>query len=135
MSADPAISVRIIDGPIARMHPPHATGAPHAGIGATVVFHGLVRAEEDGQPIRALEYEVYEPMASRMLRELAADIAAAHGAGVIGVEHARGEIRVGECSFRLTVGAPHRAEALRAMEEFIDRMKRDVPIWKTPVWA
>jgi molybdopterin synthase catalytic subunit len=21
------------------------------------------------------------------------------------------------------------------MDEFIDRMKRDVPIWKSPVWA
>jgi molybdopterin synthase catalytic subunit len=29
------------------------------------------------------------------------------------------------------VYALHRAEALAAVGEFIDRMKRDVPIWKT----
>jgi molybdopterin synthase catalytic subunit len=27
----------------------------------------------------------------------------------------------------------HRAEALAATGEFIDRMKRDVPIWKSPL--
>jgi molybdopterin synthase catalytic subunit len=38
---------------------------------------------------------------------------------------------VGQRSFRLTVHARHRAESLAAVGEFIDRMKRDVPIWKT----
>jgi molybdopterin synthase catalytic subunit len=51
------------------------------------------------------------------------------------VEHSRGRVAAGECSFRLRVAASHRPEALRAVEEFIDRMKRDVPIWKTPVYA
>jgi molybdopterin synthase catalytic subunit len=39
----------------------------------------------------------------------------------------------GQCSFRLQVASAHRAEALAAMTEFIDRLKRDVPIWKSPV--
>ena len=37
---------------------------------------------------------------------------------------------VGERSFRLQIAAPHRQEALAAMAEFIESMKRDVPIWK-----
>jgi molybdopterin-guanine dinucleotide biosynthesis protein A len=48
----------------------------------------------------------------------------------IAVEHSRGRVQPGECSFRLQMAAKHRQEALAAMAEFIDRMKRDAPIWK-----
>ena len=55
--------------------------------------------------------------------------------GLLGlcVEHSKGLVLVGECSFRLQVAGRHRREALAAMSQFIDRMKRDVPIWKAAV--
>jgi molybdopterin synthase catalytic subunit len=70
-------------------------------------------------------------MASNMLTELGREMLAKYGLVSIIVEHSRGEVPVGQRSFRLTVYALHRAEALAAVGEFIDRMKRDVPIWKT----
>lgn len=119
------------------LRPP--TGAVEGGVagavGAVVVFEGVVRAMEGGRRIRALRYEAYEPMASRMLMELARETAARHGLLAIAVEHSVGEVAVGARSFRLVVEAAHRREALEAMEAFIVAMKRDVPIWKTPVWA
>jgi molybdopterin synthase catalytic subunit len=42
---------------------------------------------------------------------------------------------VGAASFRLLVRAAHRREALDAADAYIERMKRDVPIWKTAVPA
>jgi molybdopterin synthase catalytic subunit len=33
----------------------------------------------------------------------------------------------------VVIDAPHRAQALAGMAEFIDLLKRDVPIWKKPV--
>jgi molybdopterin synthase catalytic subunit len=92
-----------------------------------------VRAAEGDLTIRALDYEAYEPMASNMLTELGREMLAKHGLVSIMVEHSRGEVPVGQRSFRLTVHAMHRAEALAATGEFIDRMKRDVPIWKSPL--
>ena len=38
--------------------------------GASVEFVGIVRADEDGRPISALDYEAYEPMAERMMARL-----------------------------------------------------------------
>ena len=121
-------TVRIVDGAIGD---PAPVLSPAAQFGAAIVFDGVVRSDEGGRTIRALAYEVYEPMASNVLAELGREMLAKHGLVAIMVEHSRGEVLVGQRSFRLTVHALHRAEALAAVGEFIDRMKRDVPIWKT----
>jgi molybdopterin synthase catalytic subunit len=125
------ISIAITDGPLAPL--PHTSTEPHAG--AVVIFEGIVRGLEDGRPLHALDYEVYSTMAHTALRELASEIATNHGLLALHVQHSCGLVPVGTCSFRLVVQAPHRKEALAAVDEFIDRMKRDVPIWKRPVWA
>ena len=103
-------------------------------VGATLVFEGIVRANEQGRAIRALSYEAYEPMATNALTDLARDILHKHALIAITVEHSRGEVLAGERSFRLAIDSAHRKEALAAMDEFIDRMKRDVPIWKSPIY-
>ncbi len=127
-----SVCVRIIDGPLSADVPP--IPLPPC-VGARVVFEGTVRGEEDGRALRALKYEVYEPMATRMLEEIAGEVLAVHGLIEMHIEHSRGEVPVGARSFRLGVLAAHRQEALRAMDEFITRMKQDVPIWKVAVWA
>ena len=103
-------------------------------VGATLVFEGIVRANEQGRAIRALSYEAYEPMATNALTQLARDILCKHALIAITVEHSRGEVLAGERSFRLAIDSAHRKEALAAMDEFIDRMKRDIPIWKSPIY-
>lgn len=125
-----SVIVRITDGSLGDgAHANH----PSAQFGAVIVFEGVVRATEGDLTIRALDYEAYEPMASNTLTELGREMLAKHGLVSIMVEHSRGEVPVGQRSFRLTVHAMHRAEALAATGEFIDRMKRDVPIWKSPL--
>ena len=101
--------------------------------GAVVVFEGVVRSEEDGQRIDALNYTAYEPMATMELTKLARNMLDKHGLNRIAVEHSRGRVAAGEVSFRLSIWSPHRKESLAAMADFIDRMKQDVPIWKKAV--
>lgn len=74
-------------------------------------------------------------MTSNMLRRLGERLLAEHGLVGICVEHSVGRVAVGDCSFRLRVAARHRKEALAATDRFIDEMKRDVPLWKTPVFT
>lgn len=124
-------SARIIDGPL----PAPGLNTPPAGTGAMLMFEGIVRELESGRRIAALDYEAYEPMAARELERLAVETLNRHRLLSVRAWHSRGRVPVGACSFRLVIESPHRAEALRAMEHFIDRMKRDVPIWKKPVWA
>ncbi|MEI8195308.1 MAG: molybdenum cofactor biosynthesis protein MoaE [Phycisphaerae bacterium] len=102
--------------------------------GALISFEGVVRPLEDGRPLAALEYEAYEPMASRQLTQLAQRIQCEHGLLAIYVLHSRGRVEVGQISFRLVVAARHRREGIAALAAFIDDLKRLVPIWKTPVW-
>jgi molybdopterin synthase catalytic subunit len=123
------ISVRIVEGPL----PASDAFAPPPGAGALLVFEGVVRPFEDDSPITALDYEAYEPMASMQLQRLAEDVVDKHELGALHAAHSTGRVPAGACSFRLHVAAAHRAEALAAMTEFIDRLKRDVPIWKSPV--
>ena len=130
--SDSTMDIHILDGPLRDM-PEHAAAAP--GSGAVAMFLGVVRGDENGRSIGALDYQVYEPMATRQLEELVRDLISRHGVSRIAVWHSRGRVPVGAVSFRLVVEAPHRKEAIAAMGEFIDRMKADVPIWKTPVWA
>lgn len=121
-----SIRVAIVSGPL----PVAEDGPVSGGAGALLKFEGVVRAEEDGVPIAGLHYQHYEGMAEAELRRLAEEVAAHHGLLAVRVWHSRGEVPAGRCSFRLEVESAHRAEALRAVSEFIDRMKRDVPIWK-----
>ena len=131
--ADLRPNVRLHDGPL----PPAGPWLP-PGCGAVLTFEGVVRGSEpDGggeRPLVALLYSAYEPMTTRELSRLAAACGAEFGA-VLEVTHSVGEVPAGACSFRLRVGTPHRAAGLACCAAFVDRMKRDVPLWKTPVWA
>ncbi|MBM4108745.1 MAG: molybdenum cofactor biosynthesis protein MoaE [Phycisphaerae bacterium] len=121
------VEASIVDGPLAPAAAFHADGA-----GSLLVFEGVVRPREGDRDIGALDYTAYDPMALRQLERLARDVAERFGLLALRVEHSRGRVPVGACSFRLAVASPHRKESLAAIDEFIDRLKRDVPIWKSP---
>jgi molybdopterin synthase catalytic subunit len=110
----------------------HARGAASAagGIGAVVEFAGVVRGEEDGAAIAALDYEAYAKMARSEMEKIARDLAGQFPCDAIEVIHRMGRVPVGEASIVVRIEAKHRAEAFGMLGEFMDRMKRDVPIWK-----
>lgn len=104
-------------------------------IGAWVEFTGIVRAEETGLAITALDYEAYEGMALRMMREILESLGKKHGCSLAHVIHRAGHVPVGQAAIWVGVGAPHRREAFLLAVEFMDRLKQDVPIWKRPASA
>lgn len=132
------VHAEIITGPLPPMSAlpaAHSAEGRSCETGARVVFEGIVRATEDGKPLVALDYQTYEPMAQRQIEAIALELIRVHGLHDVIIRHSRGRVPVGACSFRLVVTSPHRAEALRAVAEFIDRLKQDVPIWKRVVWS
>jgi len=132
MSAPEPIDVRIVDGPL---EPATEAWPAAAGAGAVLTFEGIARPTEDGRPIVALDYEAYEPMASRMLSRLAEHAIGRTGVLAVSVEHSVGRVPVGARSFRLRIASEHRKEGLAATDEYIDALKRDVPLWKRAVFA
>lgn len=107
---------------------------PH-GAGAVVWFEGVVRPTEDGRALAGLDYEQYEPMTRAALASLGQELVLAHGLTALRVEHSVGHVPNHAVSFRLYIASPHRKAALIAMDTFIDRMKKEVPLWKVPRWA
>ncbi len=104
---------------------------PTREIGAAVEFHGLVREMEDGRALAGLHYEAYQPMAERQLTHIFATLHAAHPCTAVHFIHRLGWVPVGEASLYIRVLAAHRGEALHFLAAAIDRMKADVPIWKS----
>ncbi|MFZ9932194.1 MAG: molybdenum cofactor biosynthesis protein MoaE [Chthoniobacterales bacterium] len=105
------------------------TSADAAG-GAVVEFAGVVRVEEDGARISALDYEAYEVMARSEMERIVRELSALYPCHEVDVTHRIGPVPVGEASILVRIVAKHRAEAFGLLTEFMDRLKRDVPIWK-----
>jgi len=99
--------------------------------GAVMSFSGTVRNHHLSRRVNKLAYEAYIPMAMGEL-ERVVEAVKRKWPEIRGVQiiHRFGEMQVGESSIFLTVAAPHRAEAFEALRHLIDRIKRDVPIWK-----
>lgn len=100
------------------------------GCGAVARFDGIVRGEEDGQPIEGLFYEAYQSMAERVMRELLEGLHGEHTFHLARVHHRIGWVPVGEAAICVDVHAPHRKEAFAVLTRFMDLLKQEVPIWK-----
>jgi molybdopterin synthase catalytic subunit len=98
--------------------------------GAAVDFFGVVRAEENGEAISGLDYEAYQPMAERQIEAIIRALLDEFACRVVEVTHRIGFVPVGEASIAIRVAASHRQEAIAFVAEFMNRLKKDVPIWK-----
>jgi molybdopterin synthase catalytic subunit len=103
--------------------------------GAVVVFEGVVRNNTKGRPTMYLEYECYERMALEQMAQIGREIAGRFAIGRIGIVHRLGRLQIGEASVSVVVSAPHRKAAFEAALEGINRLKREVPIWKKEFFA
>jgi molybdopterin synthase catalytic subunit len=100
-------------------------------IGAVVEFSGLVRELENGQKILGLHYEAHAAMAKKELEKIFRELDVKHPCEEIYFSHRLGWVPVGEASLFICIAARHRQAALALMAELIDRLKTDVPVWKS----
>jgi len=122
--------IRLTDAPI---DPRGLLTSPGPQEGAFFLFTGQVRDSEEGAPIGGLIYEAYPAMALSEMRRLAEEILREHPIARATIVHRTGTIRVGEVAIAMAVFSRHRGEAIRFVERFMQRLKEDVPIWKTGV--
>lgn len=103
--------------------------------GALLTFAGVVRDHHEGRSVVALSYEAYEEMAENKLRSICEEITSQLEVGDIAVVHRVGQLDIGDVSVAIAVAAPHRDAAYRASREIIERLKREVPVWKKERYA
>lgn len=103
------------------------------GVGAEARFLGVVRGQEDGQPIRGIEYSAYLPMAEKMLEELLTRGRENHGTHEVYIQHRLGFVAAEEPSIVIQVRTKHSAEAFDLCRWYLKEIKTTVPIWKKPL--
>lgn len=121
------MSVELSHEPLVREDVFRELSGPEAG--AIVVFLGCVRATENGRRIAAIRYEAYREMAEKTLGRLERRASERFAARVL-VRHRLGEVPVLEPSLIVACAAAHRAQAFEAARWIVERIKKDVPIWK-----
>jgi molybdopterin synthase catalytic subunit/molybdopterin converting factor small subunit len=103
--------------------------------GAVVVFDGIVRNHSRGRRTLHLDYEAYEEMAVRQLRELGKKARERFSVRRVTMVHRLGRLEIGETSVLIVVASAHRSAAFEACRWLIDRIKQTVPIWKKETFA
>ncbi|WP_253738111.1 molybdopterin synthase [Halohasta salina] len=100
--------------------------------GAIATFTGRVRAKDDPADARTerLTFEKYEGVAEQRLDAIRQDLTAREGVFEVLFHHRVGPIDDGEDIVFVVVLAGHRRQAFRAVEDGIDRLKDEVPIFK-----
>ena len=105
------------------------------GSGAVVTFVGVVRDHSAGRTVTKLLYEAHESMAETQIGNICDVAKEKWGVQNIAVRHRTGMLQVGDVVAVIAVSAPHRREAFQACEFIIDRVKKEVPIWKKEFYA
>jgi molybdopterin synthase catalytic subunit len=103
--------------------------------GALCLFVGVVRDENRGRTVVAIDYEAYEEMAQALLEEIGEETRRLFPVTEVRLVHRLGHLGVGEASVAVAVASPHRPEAFAACRHAIDALKARVPIWKKEHYA
>ena len=103
--------------------------------GAIATFTGRVRAKErpDDDPTEYLEFERYDGVAQERMAQLREELEAREGVHEVRLHHRTGVIEAGEDIVFVVVLAGHRGEAFRTVEDGINRLKDEVPLFKKEV--
>jgi molybdopterin synthase catalytic subunit len=101
-------------------------------MGAVICFLGVVRGAEEGRPIAAIDYEVFDRMARRQLDLIFDQVEKRWPVASVRLVHRAGRVPAGQPSLWVETIAPHREEAFAACQFIIAEMKRLAPIWKKP---
>jgi molybdopterin synthase catalytic subunit len=100
------------------------------GCGALVLFVGRVRNRFEGRAVERITYSGYRPMAQTRLARIADELQRETPGARVAIAHRLGTLEVGEASVVIAVAAPHRDAAYEVSRRALERLKREVPIWK-----
>jgi molybdopterin synthase catalytic subunit len=84
--------------------------------------------------VARLTYTAYRPMALAALERIVRELEMT-GEARVAVVHRLGEVPVGEPSVVIAAASAHRRAAYEASREALERLKREVPIWKREHYA
>ncbi len=105
-------------------------GLAAGNAGGFCVFEGLVRNQNDGKTVVALEYEAFEKGCQAEIKKIFQEVAGKFDIIQMKCVHRVGRLNVGEIAVWIGVTAAHRDAAFQACRCLIDEIKHRLPIWK-----
>lgn len=97
--------------------------------GAIATFTGAVRNHDGGRRVTALNYSAH-PSAEQVLVQVAQEFVARPKVHRLAVAHRVGDLEIGDVALFVAVAASHREQAFSCVEDLVNRVKEQVPIWK-----
>ncbi|WP_089815518.1 molybdopterin synthase [Halomicrobium zhouii] len=103
--------------------------------GAIATFTGRVRERDgpDDDPTEHLAFEKYDGVAEERLAAIRSDLLDRDGIFEVALHHKTGVVEASEDIVFVVILAGHRAEAFEAVEDGINRLKDEVPLFKKEV--
>lgn len=98
--------------------------------GAINMFIGTVRELTNGKKTVSLEYQAYEEMAEKKLKEIGDEIHLRFPQAKVAIVHRIGLLEISDIAVVIAVSTPHRSQSFDACRYAIERIKQLVPIWK-----
>jgi len=130
---EPTQSVRVSSAPLDISAAFSALSNPQNG--GTVLFCGTVREWTGTRRTTHLSYEAYEVMAISQMQRIAQEMTAAYP-GVCTLQwHRIGDLNPEDIAVICAAASPHRDEAFVVARTLIERLKKEVPIWKREHYA
>lgn len=106
----------------------------HPNAGAISTFIGTVREITKGKKTLYLEYQAYEEMAEKKLKQIGDEILHKHPEAIVAIHHRVGHLDISDVAVVIAVSTPHRDASFDASRYAIERIKEIVPIWKKENW-
>ncbi len=100
------------------------------GIGAVMVFIGIVKDVVEGHKVHELFYEAHEEYALKVLDRIASEELDKDGVEAIEIMHRLGPAKQGEKTLYIAVAARGRKEALETLSKVLERVKTEPPVFK-----
>lgn len=105
-------------------------------IGAHSIFLGQVRNDIiNQQEVKAIEYSAYNEMAEEKFHEIREDAFKKYDLICMHIYHSMGVVNAGEISLFVFVSSAHRKDAIKACEEIVERIKKEVPVWGKEIFV
>ncbi len=99
-------------------------------IGAHSIFLGQVRNDIiNDKKVKAIDYTSYLEMAEDKFHEIREDAFKKYSLTCMHIYHSIGKVNAGEISLFVFTSSVHRKDAIKACEEIVEKIKKEVPVW------
>ncbi len=102
--------------------------------GAIAIFVGFVRKISEGREVVRLEFERFDELYRQKVKEIEEHIKRYDGVVDVKIYHKVGSLKPGEDILYVIVMGESRRSVYKPLEECVELIKKELPIWKKEVY-